>query len=169
MSQWHIVGRVRDAHGIQGEIFVALKARSADWLPDLETLGLGSDENFKGYEVEEARPHKQGLIVQLKGVSDRNQAESLRGQTVAIPEGYLEAEPGEAVFLRQLLGVQVVDHHQIALGQIVDFGFNGAQDLLVIENSKGRFDVPLVDDFIVDFSLAEKTLVMDLPEGLVEV
>jgi 16S rRNA processing protein RimM len=171
MNSWQVVGRVRDAHGIKGEIFVALRAKRADWLDVLSVLGLKSSPagEVVPFEVEAARAHKDGLIVRLKGVTDRNGAEALRGQTVTVPQDYVEAEEGNTVFLGQLLGLEVVDQDGHTLGEIVDLGSNGAQDLLVIKNAKGRFDVPLVDDFIGGLDLKSRRLLMTLPEGLVEV
>ncbi len=171
MNNWHVVGRIRDAHGIKGELFVALKAKTADWLESLEVLGLktASGLEFQSHDVTAARPHKDGLIVRLQNVDDRNQADLLRGSTVAIPEEYLEGDTEDGLFLQQLEGAKIFDTKGVEVGTVVAFGFNGAQDLLVIENPKGRFDIPFVEDFIVELDLNEKHIVMELPEGLVEI
>jgi 16S rRNA processing protein RimM len=168
MANWHVVGRIRDAHGIKGEVFVALKAKTADWLDSLEELGLASTGSgpFESRHVTAARPHKDGLIVRLENIDDRNAAELLRGKTVAIPESYLVADPEEGVFLHQLKNLSVLDPNEKILGKIVDFGFNGAQDLIVVQTESGRFEVPFVDEFIVEFDYESGRLVMDLPEGL---
>ncbi|MCB0412562.1 MAG: ribosome maturation factor RimM, partial [Bdellovibrionales bacterium] len=54
------------------------------------------------------------------------------------------------------------------LGTVVDFSSNGAQDLLVIENSDLRFEAPLVEAYICDMNFEKKALVLDLPEGLID-
>jgi 16S rRNA processing protein RimM len=171
MNSWAVVGRIRDAHGIKGEIFVALKAKTADWLPSLTVLGLRRqlEEDFASWDVEAARPHKDGLIVRLKGIVDRNDAEAIRGSQVAVPQSYIEAQGNETVFMGQLLGLEVLDPEGRSLGKVVDVGSNGFQDLLVVANEKGRFDVPLVDDFINELDLDSRKIVMSLPEGLIEV
>lgn len=169
MSLWHVVGRVRDAHGIKGELFVALKAGQADWLESLEVLGIGQDGQFVERTVVAARPHKNGLIVRLEGMVDRNQAEAVRGQIVAIPEEYLVADDGEALFLKQIEGIVVTDERLGVLGPVVAFSSNNFQDLLVVETRKGRFEIPFVEELILEFDLEARKLLMDLPEGLVEV
>lgn len=170
MANWHVVGRIRDAHGIKGELFVALKAKTADWLDSLEVFGLGPDGSgpFDPRAVTAARPHKDGLIVRLENINDRNEAELLRGKIVAIPEAYLDSDPEDGIFLHQLRGLEVLDPKDKVIGKIVDFGFNGAQDLIVIETEKGRYDVPFVDDFIVELDFQARRLVMALPDGLFE-
>ncbi|MEK6555670.1 MAG: ribosome maturation factor RimM, partial [Bdellovibrionota bacterium] len=73
------VGRVKDAHGLKGELFVRLFAGRADWL-DRFTVGylVSPDESeVQQFEVEEASPHKDGLILKM-GLTDRTPAEKLK-------------------------------------------------------------------------------------------
>ncbi|MGE0764041.1 MAG: ribosome maturation factor RimM [Bdellovibrionales bacterium] len=170
-NNWLSVGRIRDAHGIKGEVFVALRAKQADWLESLEVFRLsGPTQTPKDFEVLAARPHKDGLIVTLVDVQDRNQAEALRGCRVEIPMEYvIEEDEEESLYLGQYLGLQVVDQTLGDLGQVVDLGSNGPQDLLVVQTTKGRFEIPLVEAFIVELNLQAKLIKVDLPEGLVEV
>lgn len=168
MGDFTAVGRIRDAHGLKGELFVALKAKQADWLDDVLELQLNRGEFVsETLTVVEARPHKDGLIVSLEGILDRTQAEAYKGATVSIDSELLIAEPGERLFLGELIGRKVKDETLGMLGPVVEISTNGAQDLLVVETVKGKFDIPLVDDFIVEIS--DSVIEMKLPEGLVEV
>lgn len=178
------VGWVKQAHGIRGELFLFLKANRADWLKDFKQVQLAPppQSTFKAsakpvqnsvnshpvsFAVKSAKVHKQGLIVSIDGITDRNQAESLKGYEVWISRQYLMTENAEEPFLLELLDFQVFDPAGKLLGKVVAFGSNGAQDLLVIENSSGRFDVPYVDAFVISLTFESKSMVLDLPEGLV--
>ncbi len=161
---------MRDAHGLKGEIFVALKAKRADWLDALEIMRLsGPSLEPKEFTVKSARAHKDGLIVVLDDVTDRSQAESLRGRWVEIPQAYIVADEGESLFLGQYLGLKIKDKTLGEVGKVVDLTSNGAQDMLVVETKKGRFEIPLVEDFVLETDLKSGVILMDLPEGLVEV
>lgn len=170
-QNWVSVGRIRDAHGIKGEVFVALKAKQADWLESLEVFRVVSPVGkTQEYEVTFAKPHKDGLIVRFKDMNDRNAAEAIRGSRVEIPESYVTSdEDDDSLFMGQYLGLEIQDQTLGSLGKVIDLGTNGAQDLLVVETAKGRFDIPLVEAFIVELNLDQKFLKMDLPPGLVEV
>lgn len=166
---WTTVGRIRDAHGIRGEVFVALKAKQADWLEDLEVFRLTQEgAKQEEFEVERASAHKDGLITKLKGVLDRNAAEALRGAIVEIPSEYLTAEPGERLFLGELVDCVVIDNTLGEVGPVVGLGSNGPQDLLVVSYRGKKFEVPLVDAFLVHVDLEKKQILMDLPPGLIE-
>lgn len=168
------VGRVKDAHGIKGEIFVRLKSGESHWLDELPEVRLqkSTEQKPQIFSIERARRHKGGIVFQLKEVKDRNHAETLKGFDFLIPEELLISEPGEAIFLHEILGFEVVDEILGSLGPIKGFSTNGAQDLLVlnrIQNGKEvEVLVPFVKAFILQMDFKERKLLMNLPTGLVE-
>lgn len=165
----YCVGWVQSAHGIRGELFVRLKAGQADWLGEVKSLSLvkPGEAEFSKFEIEKISPHKGGLIVRLKDWRDRNQAELWRKSSVYISEDLLEAEEGETIFLKQVLGFAVIDLEGKALGVIRGFASNGSQDLLrVYPSSGGEALIPFVDAFIRHIDFDKQELTMDLPSGL---
>jgi len=165
------VGWVKQAHGIRGELFVQLYASKADWLSDLNKIMLLApmDSELKTWEVEVCRPHKEGLILKVKGVSDRNTSETMRKSGVYIPEKLLQAEEGDGLFLKQVLNFTVIDPAGVILGKIVGFGTNGVQDLLRVERENGvEALVPFVEAFIVNIDFDKQLVKMDLPQGLID-
>lgn len=171
-----MVGWVQSAHGIRGEIFVRLSAGSADWLDDLEQLYLLASEGLNKptanalteHQVTYARPHKDGLIVKLADVVDRNRSEELRKSLVYIDSELLVAEAGEQIYLKEILGFDVSDRGTV-VGKITGFSSNGMQDILQVARTESGDEVliPFVDDFIVEIDFEKKLVNMSLPEGLV--
>lgn len=150
------VGKIKDAHGLRGELYVLLFAGRADWLSSLKAVYLKAPSGSKDsdiaqgaegilqYSLQKAKPHKKGLIVSIAEVTDRTKAESLIGFEFLIPSSYLKAEEGEGFFLEQILHFEFVLADQSPAGQIVGFSDNSAQDLLVVKNEKGEHLVPFV-------------------------
>jgi 16S rRNA processing protein RimM len=163
------VGKMKDAHGIRGELFVVLFASEAYWLKSLKDLRLVKEDGSaepKIFEVKSARAHKNGLIVKTEGIKDRNEAEALKGLLVEIPEEFLVSKPGEAIFLREILGFNVSTVAQGEIGPIIGFSSNVAQDLLVVKTVKGEFEIPYVKPFVKKVDYKSKTILLDLPLGL---
>lgn len=170
MSESYVrVGKMKDAHGIRGELFVVLFAGEAEWLDKLKELRLvfenGSGEP-KTYQIKSARAHKNGLIVKTMEIKDRNEAETLKGLLVEIPESFLVSNPGEQIFLREILGFTVSTVAKGEIGKVVKFSSNVAQDLLVVATKKGEFEIPFVDAFVKKMDYKAGTILMDLPDGL---
>lgn len=174
LDEYLKVGRVKDAHHLRGEVFVSLFSGQADWLDGLEAFVLTpaidqpSSQDVHQYHVEKVRRHKRGLIIKPAGVSDRTQAEGLRGFWFYIHKDLLVSRPGENIYLYEILNFSLRLDQGEVVGSIVDFSSNGSQDLLVVKTAKGRFEVPMVEAFIVKIDFENQELIMDLPEGLIE-
>ena len=149
------VGRVTKAHGLRGEVVVQL------WTDLIERLDPGSVlSTARGnLTVETARPFQDRWIVQFEGIVDRSQAEQLRGVE-------LEAEaveiPGK-LWVHELVGADVFDVTGTRLGSVRAVEANPASDLLVLETG-GLIPLRVV----VRSDAAAGTLVVDIPEGLLE-
>ena len=186
------VGKVKDAHGIRGELFIVLFAGEAAWLNQLKSIRLVNDPDAaaprvnphqkltpakpakpqpKGpltFAVKSARIHKNGLIVKSADIRDRNHAEELRGMLLEVPESFLISKPGEELFLREVLGFGIVDLNRDGekIGSVKGFSSNGAQDLLVVKAATGDVEIPFVTDFVDEIDYAAKEIRMKLPAGL---
>lgn len=166
---FHCVGWTQSAHGIRGELYVQLYAKQADWLDDVEDISLltPGSKTLETWPIEACRPHKDGLILKLKGVDDRNRSEELRKSGVYIDEGLLSSEYGDEIYLKQIEGFTLEDMEGIALGKIVGFATNGVQDLLRIERADGpEVLVPFVQAFLRNIDFDKHRVTMDLPQGL---
>lgn len=161
------VGRVKDAHGLKGELFIVLYSGEAAWLDKLKTLRLRSPGgDLREAAVRSARLHKNGLIALSPDVVGRNEAEKLRGHELEVPEEFFVSEPGETLYLREVEGFDVVRPDGSAIGPIVAFSSNGAQDLLIVRTARGEFPVPFVDDWVEEIQYEDRRVVMDIPFGL---
>ena len=165
-TDWYDIGHISRAHGIRGEVFVHLNAGEAAWLPEVSELRLTKNKSEKMIPIKAARFHKKGLIVSSEELPDRNTAEDLRGSTVSIPKALLKSKPGEKIYLIEVLNFHLIDPSGKDLGEIVDFSTNTMQDLLVVENANGKYEVPYVDAFVLRTDFEKKEMYVDLPEGL---
>lgn len=187
MTNKHIVGKIRDAHGLKGELFVVLFAKSADWAEDLKELTLvrqkvvplefaqkknnpppAYEEVSETFGVRKWKPHKIGMIIQLEGITHRTQAEDFRGARVEIEQDLLVSKPGEEIFLKEVEGFEVFNGEQ-SLGRVVGFSSNGAQDILVVQApDEKKVEVLFIEEFISEIQWKEKTIRMNLPAGMIE-
>lgn len=179
LAGFHWVGWVRSPHGLKGEVYIQLKTKVADWLDSVEAFTLWNDGKTQLLEIDRITPFKDGLRVKFLTIDDRNQSEALHKWQVYIEDDLLVSEPGESVYLKQILDFEIVDPSGLHIGTIVGFATNGVQDLLRVmvpiegqESSKNsprsghEALVPFVDAFIVRLDLEKKQVVMDLPPGL---
>lgn len=165
------VGKVKDAHGIRGELFIVIFAGEAAWLPKLETLKLlpndeAPQESAKVFAVKSVRAHKNGFIAKTTELKTRNDAEALKGWTFEIPKEFFVSTKGESIYLREIEGFRVKTKANGEVGTIRSFSSNGVQDLLVVQTEKGEFEIPFVEAYVVNIDYDTQLIEMDLPLGL---
>jgi 16S rRNA processing protein RimM len=168
MNEMKMVGKVKDAHGLRGELYILVFSGDVSWLKKLQTLELRGKTATTTHSVEKVKPFKQGLILKVPGVNDRTQAEALKGHEFYIPADIFVSKPGETIFLNEILGFMVKNVAQEDIGSVEGFSTNGAQDLLVVTTPAKKVEIPFVEAFIKKIDFKHKTIVMDLPEGLLD-
>ena len=89
------------------------------------------------------------------------------GHFVYVPENFLVSKEGEEIFLREVLGFEVMDKQRGEVGKVVGFSGNAMQDILIIKNELGTYEVPFVSPIHLETDKKNKTLFMDIPQGLV--
>ena len=138
-------------HGLRGEVIVALVTNRPERVaPGSVLSGAAGD-----LEVVRSSPHQGRWIVAFAGITDRDEAESLRGVLLSAPP----LDEPDALWVHELVGAQVVDLDGGDHGRVVEVEANPASDLLVLD--KGGL-VPL--RFVV--SRQPGRVVIDPPAGL---
>ena len=155
------VAYVSRAHGVRGEILAVPIVPGSETLGGLDWIWLGA----RRYEIERARPVPEGYLLVLRGVTDRDVAHGLRGQTLSIERDELDLEEDE-VLLADLVGCKVVTAEGVAWGEVVAIEI-GPQDRLVIHDLEAKIArlLPVVDAFLADIDLEAGVITVTPPEG----
>ena len=171
-QEWRKVGKIKDAHGLRGEVFIFVFSKDFSWAEDLDRCAIStleSEQMSRTFEVEKWRPQKEGLLLKLKGIDDRTAAEKLKNSLFYIPQELLESEEGETIYLSEIDGFEVRNDQDEKLGRVVGFSSNLAQDLLILEKSQGgTAEIPFVEAFILEINFESRFLKMSLPEGILD-
>ncbi len=162
------VGKVKEAHGLRGDLYILVFSKDISWASELKTFDLGPENGERRtFPVGNCKAFKDGLLIKSPLIQDRTQAEQVRGLMFYIPEELLESEKGETIYLTEIEGFEVRDPQGQTQGRIVGFSSNRAQDLLIVERPDGRkAEIPFVEDFIVEISFEARAVCLDLPEGI---
>lgn len=167
MAQQRVrVGSVVKPHGIRGELVVAPVGNTLAGLQEGASVYL--DGEAEPRRVRAVRPHQRRLLVTLEGICDRTAAESIRGAQVLVDAGEL-GQLGEAeVWVDDLLGYRVLLADGASLGVVREVVTGGGRDLLEIETPEGTVLIPMVREWLVEIGTQERRIVLDLPDGLVD-
>ena len=159
-----IVGRIRSAWGIRGDVSVEVLSDAPN------RFAPGSILRLKGKptRVERSRKGRRGLLVKLDAAADRTQAESLRGEELTVLAEQVEPLPDGTYYHFQILDMRVVNEGEEPLGVISEIIVTGGNDVYVV-HEEGRRDIliPALPDVVLDVDLDAGIMLVNLPDGLV--
>jgi len=162
-DQYLRVGYIARSHGTDGKVLIVSEVN----VPHLfEEIDLAHIQNARGdlipARIESARVQQKNnrlsFFVKFEHVSDRNQAEKLKGFPVFVsrektaPLFEQQGEPDYTTFT-------IVDRENEIEGYISEVIDNPAHPLLqVITENREKFLVPFVDEYIVRINEDEKVI-----------
>lgn len=168
-TQYIQIGEIVKPQGIRGE--VKLKAMTSDMsrYARLERVYLqrGKGE-MKEYEVLKGRSYDGFAFLTLRGVADRDAAETLRGYGVYVDrENAIDLDEDEN-FVDDLIGLTAVNSKGEEIGELVDvLTPNSICDVYVFDTPRGSLMIPALKRVVLEVDLDEEKIVLDenvLPE-----
>jgi 16S rRNA processing protein RimM len=161
------VGRIGRPHGIRGDVVVGVRTDEPE-LRFARGSRLDTDPAEAGpLTVAGCKWHSGELLVRFEGVSDRDAAAELRGTWLTVDSASI-APPADPDEFRDadLVGLSVRTAGGTHVGTVDDVLHSG-QDVLVIKSPDGReFMVPFVKPLVPDVDVKSGFLVINPPEGL---
>jgi 16S rRNA processing protein RimM len=167
-----IVGLVRNAQGIRGEVVIEPLTDAPDAVfASGRRVFAGASDDVKAADdqelsVEAAKPFKGGLIVKFREVPDRNAAELLRGQYLFAPFDELDPPAEDEVYVHDLLGMKTVLDTGEEIGEVISY-YELPQGLtLEVKTEKGTVLVPYRPEVVDHVDSEAKRVVVKSDIGL---
>lgn len=161
-----LVGVIGRAHGIRGEVAVEPRTDEPErrFAPGQRLRAEGSGRVFT---VDAARDHSGRLLVHFEELTDRTEAEAVRGTRLLtdVPSTEAPTEDGE-FYDRQLVGLLARLTSGEEVGRVISILHLPAQDVLEIETPTGVRLVPFVEALVPEVDLAAGWLTVADVEGL---
>jgi 16S rRNA processing protein RimM len=164
MKKFLECGKIVSTHGIRGEVKVQHWCDEPDYLCQFSTLYL--EEGAKALAVENARAHKDMVILKLHGVEDIDAGNALRGKILYLNRE--DAPEDGAFFLQDLLGLEVRDADSGHLyGKLTDVFATGANDVYEITGEDGvKRLAPAIPEVVVERDVAGGVILIRPLRGL---
>jgi 16S rRNA processing protein RimM len=164
------VGRIGKPQGIRGEVTVEVRTDAPDVRFADGAVLLTDPEERGPLTVESSRDQNGRLIVAFAGVPDRNAAEALRNTMLLVDASDVPPSDDPDEFHdTQLMGLRAELVDGSALGEVADVLHLPHGDVLVVRRDAGtEVLVPFVKAIVPDVDVAGGRLVVDPPQGLLD-
>jgi len=169
-SRTATLGSIVKTVGLKGEM--KLLPGPDFWTGALDAGGLdlvSRDRTQRRVRVERYRPKGNTYILKLSGIESIDEAQPLVGGRLDIPAEMLtEAGSPEQPLPFQVMEASVRLRDGTEVGTVVDMLLGPVQRCLIVDDGERRFPVPVVPEVVISIDLEEGVVVIDPPDGLLD-
>ena len=168
-SELVIIARAVKPRGLKGEIVAELLTDFPERFEDIDEVVLVSPSGERSTKrLEDYWFQNDRVVLKLSGYDDVDAAKELTGFEFAVPESERVPLPADHYYDWELEGctVKVGDD---SIGQVNSVLRTGGAEILVVTDDSGKERlIPLADSIVVEVDPVRKTIVVDPPEGLLD-
>jgi 16S rRNA processing protein RimM len=167
-----VVGRVTKAHGVRGELAVEVRTDSPEerFYEGAVLSWRRRDGSTGRFTVAGVRPHSGRLLVTFEQVATREAAEDMRGALLLADTADLPPiEDPDEFYDHQLEGLRAEFTDGKPAGTVREVVHGPGGELLSLDHEGRTVLVPFVREIVPVVDIAGRRVVLDPPEGLLDV
>jgi 16S rRNA processing protein RimM len=163
------VGRVVRPQGNRGEVVIASSTDfgAVRFRPGARVLATPHGE-VETMTVTSSREHDGRWVVGFAGVTTISEAEMLRDLELRIPADELRPLEADSYYVHDLTGCRVETRAGQIVGTVRDVQLDTGIPLLLVTAADGEVLIPFSAEFCRCVDVSAKAIVIDPPEGLLE-
>ncbi len=164
-----LVGRVARAHGNKGQVVVNPETDFPEkrFQEGREVLTRRAGE-IRRLAISDVRFQRGRPIIAFTGVETMDDAEALAGAELKVPSSELDELPQGTYYHHELIGCEVRRADGATIGRVKAVEGPTAGSLLVVDTRRGEVLIPLAGEICVRVDPAARVIVIEPPEGLLE-
>lgn len=163
------LGKIAKKFSFKGEVLAWLDTDDPGYFQDMESVFVERNKHLVPFFIEQSRLHKgEFLRIKFEDIDSEEDADAIMGSAVYLPLTMLPKLEGDKFYFHEIMGFKAEDQRLGDIGVIVGINDTSSQALFEIKKGDIEILVPMIDDFIVKVDRENKTVVLNTPEGLVD-
>lgn len=164
------VARATKTRGLKGELVADLLTDFPERFETVSRLfGIGPKGQRQELELEDHWFQNDRVVLKFQGYDNIESAQALVGFSFALPEGERVELPDGEFYDWELAGCAVETGAGQAVGKVSKILRTGGVELLVVETeTEHQLLIPMAESIIVSIDIEVKRILIDPPEGLLD-
>ncbi len=163
------LGYVAKLHGFKGEVSLFLDVTNPSEYQQLDSLYIDINGNLTPFFISSLKIRNKGFVqVKFEGIDNELDAKVILRKQLFLPLTVLPPLSGTNFYDHEIEGFTVHDESYGLVGvlsQVIDLKVN---PLLQIDSQGKEVLIPLIPNLIKSIDRENKSIVIDAPEGLIE-
>lgn len=170
LQDYLLLGEIYREHGVDGRVKVYLYSGSSqNFMVGSPVLLKNAAGKILQAKIQEVQPMQGRFLTKFDVFVTREEAQVWRKAHILVLKKNLANTCPHEAYLFEFMDGLVKDTKGCVLGSIVGFAGGGSPIYLKVKTQDKEVLIPLVESWIRDLNKVTKEIVLDLPEGLLDV
>ncbi|OIQ21717.1 MAG: 16S rRNA processing protein RimM [Flavobacterium sp. MedPE-SWcel] len=163
------LGKIAKKFSFKGEVLIYLDTDEPYLYENLESVFVETNKHLVPFFIVNSSIHKNSFLrVRFEDIDNEEDADNIINNEIYLPLTQLPELEGNKFYFHEVIDFQVEDERLGNVGNIVSINDSSAQPLFEIKKGDIEILVPMIDDFIVKIDRENKTVILNTPEGLID-
>ena len=163
------LGKIVSKFSFKGEVLVKLDTDDPESFLEMESVFIDMNKNLIPFFIEKSSLQKSNLLrLKFEEITSEDDADRILKKELYLPLSFLPELQDDQFYFHEVIGFKVTDKLFGDVGILKGVNDSTPQALFEIERDGKEILVPVNDDFIDKLDKPNKTLHLDVPEGLIE-
>ena len=164
------LGKIVKKYSFKGELLVKLDTDDPGIYTKMESVFIDKNKNLIPFFIERSSLHKSTLLrVKFEDIDSEEDANKLLKSELYLPLEFLPQLTGNKFYYHEIVGFEAEDLSFGLIGIIKGVNDNTNQAILEIDRNGSEILIPLIDDFIKSVDREQKKIILEVPEGLIDI
>jgi len=163
------LGKIVRKHSFRGEVVAKLDTDEPEIYRNLESVFVELNNNLVPFFMEESLLQKGNqLRIRFEDVLDEADADAILGAGLYLPIEFLPKLTGNKFYFHEIIDFDIEDVNFGYVGVITGVNDSSAQPLFEINSNGTEVFIPMIDDFIKKVDRDQKKILVETPDGLID-
>ena len=164
------LGKIVKKYSFKGELLVKLDTDDPSIYTKMESVFIDKNKSLIPFFIERSSLHKSTLLrVKFEDIDSEEDADKLLKSELYLPLEFLPQLTGNKFYYHEIFGFEAEDLSFGLIGIIKGVNDSTNQAILEIDRNGSEILIPLIDDFIKSVDRAQKKIILEVPEGLIDI
>jgi 16S rRNA processing protein RimM len=163
------LGKIVKKYSFKGELLAKLDTDEPALYDNLDAIFIDLRGNLVPFFVASSQLHKSNLLrLKFEDVNTEADADALMKTELYLPMDLLPKLEGDKFYFHEVIGFTINDQDFGEVGILQGINDSTAQSLFEIDRDGIEILIPMNDEFIVKVDRKNKTILLNTPEGLID-
>lgn len=164
------LGKIAKKFSFKGEVLAYLDTDEPGLYENMESVFVEINKDLIPFFIEQSSLHKNDFLrIKFEDVESEEEADRIIGCGLYLPLSFLPPLEGNKFYYHEVIGFQIEDNKHGIVGEIFAVNDSTAQPLFEVQKGENEILIPMIDDFIEKVDRLNKKIIMNLPDGLLDI